>query len=113
MATITEKMQGQPTGLRQRLISGVLWNLVAMIASRGSTLVVTIIVARVLGTAKYGEIGIIQSTIGMFGTFAGMGLGVTCTKYLAELKYEDPARAGRIIALTHMVGWFSASILAL
>lgn len=120
MSTVGSKITGtialnkkQPLGLRKRLISGILWNLVAMIASRGSTLVATIIVARVLGTSKYGELSIIQSTIGMFGTFAGMGLGVTCTKYIAELKLNDPARAGRIIALTHMVGWISAGILSL
>lgn len=73
----------------------------------------TIIVARVLGTSEFGELGIIQSTIAMFGTFAGMGLGVTSTRYIAEYKITDPARVGRVIALTSMVSWCSAIFLAL
>jgi O-antigen/teichoic acid export membrane protein len=100
-------------GLRSRLISGVLWNLVAMIASRGSTFVALVVVARVLGAAEYGALSIIQSTIGMFGTLAGMGLGITCTKYLADLRRENPQRAGRVVALTHSVGWLTAGLLAI
>src|ERR1022692_3038167 len=41
----------------------------------------------------------IQSTVGMLGIFAGLGLGITATKYVAELRSHDPERAGRIIAL--------------
>lgn len=99
--------------LKQRLISGVIWNLVAMAASRGAALAAMIIVARILGKSEYGELGIIQSTIGMFGTFAGMGLGVTSTRYIAELRVTDSNRVGRIIALTHSVGWITSGLLAL
>jgi O-antigen/teichoic acid export membrane protein len=52
-----------------------------------------------LGRDVFGEYGMIQTTVGMFGIFAGMGLGLTATKYVAELRVIDPERAGRIIAL--------------
>jgi O-antigen/teichoic acid export membrane protein len=42
----------------------------------------------------------IQSTAGMFGIFAGLGLGLTATKYVAEFRRQDPAKAGRILALS-------------
>ena len=42
----------------------------------------------------------IQSTVGMFGVFAGFGLGLTATKHVAEFRQSDPDRAGRIIGLS-------------
>lgn len=102
-----------PTGTRQRLVSGILWNVIALIASRGSALVATIVVARMIGTTGFGELGIIQSTVGMFGTFAGMGLGLTATRYVAEYKNGDPLRAGRVVALTGLVSWYSSLALAI
>jgi len=66
--------------------------------SRGLMLLASIFVARMLGKIGYGELGMIQSTVGMFGAFAGFGLGITATKYVAEFRTKDPARAGRVIA---------------
>ena len=40
-----------------------------------------------------------QQHRGMFGIFAGLGLGLTTTKYVAELRATDSDRAGRIIGL--------------
>jgi O-antigen/teichoic acid export membrane protein len=54
----------------------------------------------------------IQSTVGMLGTFAGLGLGVTATKYVAEFRGRDPERAGRIIALGCAVAIVSGGLLA-
>jgi len=58
-----------------------------------------------LGKASYGELGIIQTTIGMFGTFAGFGMGTTAAKFVAEFRSTDPAKAGKIIALSSFVSW--------
>jgi O-antigen/teichoic acid export membrane protein len=55
----------------------------------------------------------IQSTVGMLGIFAGLGLGVTATKYVAEFRSRDPERAGRIIALSCAVAIVSGGLLAL
>jgi O-antigen/teichoic acid export membrane protein len=73
----------------------------------------SIIVARILGREGFGELGIIQSTIGMFGVFAGLGLGLTATKYIAEFRITDPQKAGRVIALSNVVAITSAGLLAL
>jgi O-antigen/teichoic acid export membrane protein len=59
-----------------------------------------VITARLLGRAQFGAYGMIQSTVSMFGVFAGVGLGLTATKYVAELRATNPNRAGRIIALS-------------
>lgn len=101
------------TGNRKRFIYGSFWNLVGALASRGFTMVAAIITARLLGTTGYGELGIINSTVGMFSTFAGLGLGVTCTRYVAEFRMEHPQRAGKIIGLSNLVGLFTGLLMAL
>jgi O-antigen/teichoic acid export membrane protein len=63
-----------------------------------------------LGKEGYGELGIIQSTIGMFGIFAGFGLGMTATKFIAQYRTTDPAKAGRIRALSSTFAWVSSGI---
>lgn len=72
-----------------------------------------ILVGRLLGKEGFGELGMIQNTIGMFGTLAGFGMGLTANKHVAEFKRTDPARAGRIIALTNTTAWSASGIMAL
>jgi len=61
---------------------------------------VSIVTARLVGREAFGALGIVQSTAGMIGTFAGLGLGMAATRYLAILRSVDPPRAGRIVTLT-------------
>ena len=68
--------------------------------------------ARMLGKTVYGELSIVQSTLGTVGTLAGLGLGMTATKYVAELRKSDPRRASSIIALAIQVALVSCAIAA-
>jgi hypothetical protein len=63
--------------------------------SRLLALAAALLVARLLGKASYGELGIVQSTIVMFGTLAGFGMGTTAAKFVAEFRHSDPVRAGK------------------
>jgi O-antigen/teichoic acid export membrane protein len=83
------------------------------VISRGLMLAASIFVARMLGKTGFGELGMIQSTVGMFGVFAGFGLGLTATKHVAELRLSDPARAGRIIGLSGLVAIATGGLMAL
>jgi O-antigen/teichoic acid export membrane protein len=98
--------------LRGRFARGAVWSLIGAVISQGSMLAASIITARLLGRVVFGEYGIIQATVGMFGIFAGMGLGLTATKYVAELRVIDPGRAGRIIAIGTAVAIGTATIAA-
>src|SRR5262245_26613534 len=95
-----------------RVVRGSLWSLAGALLSRVLALVSAMLVARLLGKSIYGELGLIQSTIGMFGTLAAFGMGATATKYIAEFRNKDPQRAGRIIALSSAVSWSTGIILA-
>ena len=98
--------------LRGRFARGAVWSLVGAVISQGCGLAASVITARLLGREQFGEYGIIQSTVGMFGVFAGMGLGLTATKYVAELRVTNPHRAGRIIALSTAVALGTATTAA-
>lgn len=58
------------------------------------------VVARTLGRQGFGQLGMVQNTVGMLGTFAGFGFGITATTYLARYRETNPSAAGRVLALT-------------
>src|SRR5689334_9412725 len=91
------------TPLVGRLASGAFWSLLGAVVSRGLQFLSCVVVARVLGTLGFGELGIIQSTLGMFAIVATFGLGLTAAKYIAEYKQSDVQKAGRIIVLSRVV----------
>jgi O-antigen/teichoic acid export membrane protein len=68
--------------------------------------------ARLLGQKGFGEFGILQSTIGAFGVFSGLGLGLTTVKYVAQFQRVDPERAGRIIGWTSLLAVFAGAFAA-
>jgi O-antigen/teichoic acid export membrane protein len=63
-------------------------------------LLASIVAARILGKQQFGELGMIRSTVNMFSVFAGFGLGLTATKYIAEFRIRDINKTGKIIGLT-------------
>lgn len=72
----------------------------------------SIAIVRLLGKASFGEFVIVQSTLTMVGVFAGLGLGITSTKYVAELKERDPQRLGRILAFANRAALVSGAAIA-
>ncbi len=99
------RLRASPVG--KRLARGAFWSVVGAVVSRALGLVASVLLARALGRTPFGELGTIQSTVGLFGTFAGLGLGITATKYVAELRDTDQPRCGRVIGfclLTALVG---------
>ena len=59
--------------------------------------------ARFIGKERFGEFTIIQSTVNTVSAFAGLGFGITATKYIAELRQRDTAQAGSVIAMISLV----------
>ncbi len=88
-----------PGSLRARFARGAFWSLTANTVSSGLQLFSLIFVARFLGQHGFGELGIVTSTVQTIGVFAGLGLGLTATKHVAEWRARQPERAGKIIGL--------------
>src|SRR5262249_34837563 len=83
--------------------SAVAWTAGGSFASSGLTFVAMILVARQLAPVRYGELTILQTTVGLLVVIAGMGLSIATTKFVSELRYRDPARAGKLIGLSTLV----------
>lgn len=98
--------------MQERLLSGAFWNMLATIASKGFTVFAGIIVARLLGAELYGEVGMVQSSATMFQVLAVCGIGLTCSKYVAELKKSDPYSAGEVIGFSFVFSVLSGIIIA-
>jgi len=94
----------------RRLARGMFWSTAGAVGWRSLSLLASIIMARVLGRSVFGELGIVQSTTNLFMTFAELGIGLTATKYVAEFRKKDPARTGRIIAMTTVVAVVSGTV---
>ncbi len=95
---------------QRRIASGTLWGIAGTAATRVVTVILSFILARILGKEGFGEYGIINSTSAMIGSLAGLGLGSTVTRYIADLKIRDPIRASRIVGLSTIITWISATI---
>lgn len=98
---------------RRRLARGAFWTLAGSVAARLLTIPISVILARWMGPSKYGELGVINSSIDLFIVFAGFGLGLTATKHVAELRQSDPERAGRILALSTVTAGITAAATAI
>lgn len=108
---LLQRMEASP--LARRLARGAFWSFGGSLISRGLGLLSAILVGRILGREEFGELGIIQNTIGLFGALAGFGMGVTANKHVAEFKHIDPERAGRILGLASATAWISSGVMAI
>ncbi len=103
----------ETSDLGYRLAKGAFWLLAGTVLSRGLMLIASIFVARILGKDVFGELGIVRSSLDMFGVLAGFGLGLTATKHVAEYRKSNPDRAGRIIALSGVMAMGTGGLMAL
>lgn len=92
-----ERLRASPLGYR--LAKGAFWSVVGTFVARFLALVASFVTARVLGKTGFGEFAYIQTTVGMFSSFAGFGIGVTATKYVAQYRQQNPSKAGQVMAL--------------
>jgi O-antigen/teichoic acid export membrane protein len=80
----------------------VFWIGGGAICSRVLALVSSIYIARWLGVAGFGRYGMVLATVGTLGVFAGAGLGITATKFIAEIRAKNSQRVGEILGLVFL-----------
>src|SRR5436309_861514 len=92
---------------------GVAWNLIGTATLQGSTFIINIAVANLLGRRVFGEYAIVQSTVVLLTSVVQWATGYTATKYLAEFRSIDPRRAGRLLGMLAVVSGSLGGVLAL
>jgi O-antigen/teichoic acid export membrane protein len=103
----------EDSDIGNRIAKGAFWSLTGSVVSQGLILLASIVVARILGKTEYGEFGMIRSTINMFTVFAGFGLGITATKFIAEFRIKDKIKTERIIGLTTIFAAITGGIISI
>jgi len=98
--------------LGARFARGAFWAFLGTGIARAISMLTSIVSARLLGSTQFGELGMVRSTVSTFGVFAGLGLGLTATKYISEYRTIDPDRAGRTLGLTVVFSLLSSAVCA-
>ncbi len=103
-----------PAGsLRNRFAAASFWSFAGIVAARSFGLVASIITARFLGQVGFGEYGIVASTLGIFTTLGGLGLGMTATKHVAQYRASSPTAAGEVAGFTMLIAVVSSFLISL
>jgi O-antigen/teichoic acid export membrane protein len=100
---------GTSGSLRHRFLTGTIWNTISTILVRGFGLIGSIAAARLLGKEKFGEFGIIISTVNTLAFMSSVSMSVTSSKFLAEYRDTDKIKTGRMASLC----WLTAIIFGL
>lgn len=90
------------------LAPSVAWATVGTVFNQGSTLASNLVIANLLGRSTFGEYAIVLATVQATAALASMGMGYAATRYLAEWRHRDAARAGRLLGLFSRLSWGAA-----
>lgn len=88
--------------LNKTILRHSFWILLGTLLSKFLLLLATVLITDYVDKRVYGEVGIIKSTITMFSVFAGLGLGVTATKFISQYKNIDKLKTSNIIGLSNL-----------
>ena len=91
------------SALSARMRGAVFLNLVAAAANQGSTLLVNLIVANLLGPFVFGRYVMVLTTLTTLAALAQLSMGYTATKHVAEFRAAEPGRTARILTMCALV----------
>jgi O-antigen/teichoic acid export membrane protein len=100
------------SGVATRLGSGVFFNLLGAGFNQGSTLVVNLMVANLLGREIFGRYTMVVATVATVAAFGQLSMGYTATKHVAEFRSVSKERTSRILGLCAAVAGVSALLTA-
>lgn len=89
------------------LLNNAAWSLTNHVMHRGSLMAAAIILARNLETEDFAGYSYFQMTVAMLATYAAMGLGVTASRYFAEVGHERDGKPSPIGTLLAASGFIS------
>jgi O-antigen/teichoic acid export membrane protein len=113
ISLLTNKFKKLSTyDLNSKFIINSAWNMIGTFSSQIISMTAYVFIARVLGKSLYGELGIVLNTTNMLGIFAGLGLGLTATKYIAENK-DDSERIGSVLGLIAVISLIASMTMSI
>ncbi len=86
------------TTCESKMFYNSIWAIFGSFISKFLNFGAFLLIARNLGPNLFGTFNVIQTTVGMFGTVAGLGMGLAATKLVAEWKVKNNDITGQIIS---------------
>ena len=99
--------------VRSELARNTLWAFAGSAFSQASSLLAGVVLGRMLGVTRFGELALIQATLFLLGNVGEAGLTLTTTKFTGQWRTANPARAGALIGSSLRVTATSAVFMAL
>lgn len=94
----------RPAGWVSRFGTDTFWSTLGNVVTQGLSFCSTMIIARLLSKAEFGEYAVFLSSVALLGVFAGVGLGIAITTRTAELRDRDPHELGTILSAAYWSG---------
>jgi O-antigen/teichoic acid export membrane protein len=98
--------------LKERLVTGSMYSLIAIIVGKSLGMVTSVIYARLLGAEDLGVFLIYLQVAGLAVAFAGLGLGTAVTKLVAQLRVQDRTKLGESLSTVVTVTLVSSTMVA-
>lgn len=95
---------------RNRLGGAVGWGVCGALAGRFAALTSAVLLARLLGPARYGEYALVLSTVMMVSSVATTGVGAAASKYLADLRGSAPELRATGLAAVALIAFAFSSV---
>ncbi len=100
-------------GLRGRFQRGISWNVGGALMTHAANFITNVVLANILGREIFGQYSIVQSTLLTFGVIAQAAGGITATKFVAEHRARDKAKAGRVLGLCSATTFVTGTVATL
>lgn len=97
---------------RARLARASFWTMAGAGVHLGAGMLTSIIAARILGPAHFGELAILRTTLLTFTLAAGANLAIATSRATAALRIGDPARAGHVLGVLFDLGLIVSGLAA-
>ena len=94
----------------KNLLATTAWSATGETLSRGLLLISMVFVARQLGAESYGQFGLIRSTVNVFMTVGGMGLGLTANRFVAQHRDKDKKYSGDLLGASYLLALCSGLV---
>lgn len=88
------------------------WAVVGSAVSKCAAMVVSIIIARLLGVEEFGEYGMVKTTLFYIAVFSTFGLGSTATRYMAQCDSEDHLSIYNLIRNSISITLITSTVMA-
>jgi len=96
-----------------RLRRGFAWSTLSALFIQGSTFIVSVIVANLLGRTPYGEFAMVLSTLLALMNVAQVATGVITIRYVSEYRTKSKSRAGTVIGMCSILTWIAGAVFSL